>query len=1073
MTAIVDFAIKNWRLTIGVMIFMVMGGIYAMGKLALDADPDVPIPFINVQVVLPGVSPQDSQRLLIRPMETELKSIEGLKKMDGIAATSVANMVLEFTPSFDQAQAVSDVLEKVDRARADFPQQAREPIVEELNSATLPILVVNLYGDAPDRELQVRAKSLQQRLETIPAVLEASILGERERILEAVLDPASVESSGISFVEIGQAIASNNSLVTAGRIETNNGKFNIKLPGLIEDADDLANLVVRANPNGDIIRLKDIAIIREGFKDVETYTQFNGKRSIAIEISKRQGENIIETIDKVRVLLDDITTQPDWPDTILVETSQDQSLRIYDIVTSLFSSIVNAVVLVFIVCIAALGIRSALFVGWAIPASFLMSLFLFLIQGETMNMMIMFGLILSVGVLVDSAIVVIEYADRKLAEGLSRIEAFSLAGRRMFWPIVSSTATTLAAFIPFLFWDDVTGKYMSYFPITMIYVLSSSLIMALIFLPTMGALIGPKHVTKDVKKMKALSGQDGDPMSIGGLTGLYVKLIHFLVRFPSLVISAMVLIAVIIVMMFKASLGGETPKPVEFFTQDAGDQIYVLARARGNGTPGQDVKLAKEIEAMIDDIDGIQSIYTVAGADATGSSDGGNFRGPQAPDDTVVRIFTELAPFLERRASKDIIDDLRQAVANIPGVYTEIQAVPFGPPVGKDVLIQLSSNNSEELKAATRTVRSYVEGYEGLFEIDDTLPAAGIDWEFQVDREEAGRLGLNVTAIGAAIQFATDGALVGQYRPLSADEEVDIRVRYPSSSRDLKLLDTLRIITSSGAVPLSAVVKRVPTQREDKITRRDQQIVYEVRANTLPDYATNSIVSSLKSWLETPDLLPNSVSYKFLGQDEENAAAGKFFKAAGISIIFMMAIILLLQFNSFYHVFLTLLAVVLSLFGVILGLTFYPYISVILCCTGVTALVGIVVNNNIVLIDTYQLLTTAGYAPADAALRTAAQRLRPVLLTTITTIVGLMPLVLGWQADIFSGYFSTQGTMTSHVWAPISYVIVCGLGFATILTLVITPVLLAVPRMWKSDPLLTYYFKLAGNKPSTNPVAAE
>ena len=377
MTGIVDFAIKNWRMTIGIMLFMVFGGLYAIGQLSLDAEPDVPIPVINVQVVLPGVSPEDGQRLLIRPMETELKSVEGLKTMNGIASTSIGNMILEFNASFDQDQAITDVLEKVDRARADFPQEAREPIVEEINSATLPIIVVNLYGDAPDRELQLRAKDLQRRLESIPAILEANIIGERERILEAVIDPASIESSNIPFLDIAQAVASNNSLVTAGKLETENGKFNIKLPGLIEDPNDLAELVVRTNPNGSIIRLKDVGIVREGFKDVETYAQFNGQRSVSIEVSKRQGENIIETIEKVRGLIDTQTSAADWPETIQITMSQDRSEDIYEMVTSLSSSIINAVVLVFIVCIAALGLRSALFVGWAIPASFLMSCLLY------------------------------------------------------------------------------------------------------------------------------------------------------------------------------------------------------------------------------------------------------------------------------------------------------------------------------------------------------------------------------------------------------------------------------------------------------------------------------------------------------------------------------------------------------------------------------------------------------------------------------------------------------------------------------------------------------------------------
>ena len=1051
MIKIVDFAIENWRITIGIMLFMVIGGLHALTKLPLDAEPDIPVPFVNVQVILPGVSPEDSQRLLIRPMETELKSLEGLKQMDGVASNSAGSMILEFNASFDPDQTITEVLEKVDRARSEFPSEAREPIVEEINTATFPILVVNLHGDLPARELQRRAKSLQQQLESIPSILEANISGERERVLEAVLDPSRLESTGISFIEIAQAISSNNSLITAGKLETDNGKFNVKLPGLIEDSSDLSNLVVRTNPNGSVIRLEDIGTVREGFKDVETYAQFNGKSSVSIEISKRQGENIIQTLEKIRALVDEVKASPDWPETLNITFSQDRSEQIYEMVTSLSASIVNAIVLVFIVCIAALGLRSALFVGWAIPASFLMALFMFLIQGETMNMMIMFGLILSVGVLVDSAIVVVEYADRKLAEGLNRREAYALAGKRMFWPIVSSTATTLAAFLPFLFWDDVTGKYMAFFPKTMIFVLTASLVMAVIFLPTMGALIGPKKVTKNSEKMQALSGVDGDPTTLKGFTGLYVRSIKWLIRFPALVLTAMAIIATIILVNFSASLGGDNPKPVEFFTQDPGDRIFVIARARGNGTPDQDLILAKNIENRIADIEGIRSFYTIAGAGAVGSSSGGSaITGlNNIPSDAVVRIFTELHPFQDRPSSQTIIDELREAVQGIPGVYTEIQSLSFGPPIGKDLEIQLSSNDKAQLQKATQMVRRRLEAMDGLIDEEDSLPVAGVDWELQVDREEAGRLGLSIASIGSAVQFVTEGTLVGQYRPLDADEEVDIRVRYPSSSRDLKVLETLRVVTPRGSVPLSSVIKRVPIPREDVIARRDQKNVYVIKANTEENYATNLIVDELKTWLDEPDILPDNIEYRFLGQDEENAAAGAFFQTAAISILFMMGIILLLQFNSFYHVFLTLFAVILSLFGVILGLTFYSYVSVIMCGTGVFALAGIVVNNNIVLIDTYQRLTAAGYTAQDAAIRTAAQRLRPVLLTTITTIVGLMPLVLGWQADIFSGYFSTQGTSTSPIWAPISYVIVCGLGFATLLTLIITPVLLAAPTVWK------------------------
>ena len=1049
MNGIVGFSIRNWRMTMGIMVFAVLGGLLALGKLALDAEPDIPVPIINVRVVLPGVSPDDAQRLLIRPLETELKSIEGLKQMDGIAANSVAYMILEFNASFDADKAIQDVIEKVDKARAEFPLEAREPVIEEFNTATLPIITVNLFGDVPERELQNRGKDLQRRIEGISAVLEAKISGERIDVLEAELVPSLIESSKITFNEIAQAVAQNNSLITAGVLETDSGKFNVKLPGLIENTSDLSDLVIRSGEGGAIIRMADISKVRRGYKDINTYARFNGQTSVSIEVSKRQGENILETNEKVRNLVDSIVSQEDWPQTIKLAYSQDRSEYIIDMVESLSSSIINAVILVFIVCVAAIGLRSALFVGWAIPASFLIALFLFWVNGETINMMILFGLILSVGVLVDSAIVIIEYADRKLAEGLSRKEAFQVAGERMFWPIISSTATTLAAFIPLLFWDDVTGKFMSYFPLTMLYVLTASMFMALVFLPTMGALIGPKTIKKPSETLLALSGDGGDPLKTKGVTGVYVRLVNQLIKFPILVILGTGIILFLIVGTYKASMAGPPPKPVEFFTQTPSDQVYILARARGNTTPADDLAIGMDIERRIAGIEGIESVYTVAGAGAGGAGGGAaGLSGPSnVPTDTVAKIYTELLPFDDRRNVMEIMEDIRVAVANIPGVYTDVTAQSMGPPIGKDIGIELRSENVNDLLVAVRRVRAKLESIDGLFEIEDTLPLPGIEWQLDVKRAEAGRLGLDVGSIGAAVQLVTEGTLVGKFRPLDVDEEVDIRVRYPARSRDLNTLDKLRIQTQGGAVPLSTVTNRVAKPREDKIERRNQARVYEVLANTREGYATNIQVEAIKDWLNNEADLGSEIDIRFLGQEEENAAAAAFFQVAGMAIMLMMGVILLLQFNSFYHVFLTLSSVVLSVFGVLFGLTFYPYISMILTGTGVIALAGIVVNNNIVLIDTYQRLLVKGYDPVESAVRTAAQRLRPVFLTTLTTVVGLMPLILGWKADIFTGEFSTKGSATSEIWAPISYVIACGLGFATILTLIITPVFLAMPTV--------------------------
>ncbi|MGB6231177.1 MAG: efflux RND transporter permease subunit [Litorimonas sp.] len=1054
MERIVGFAIRAWRVTIGVLLFIIVGGFVAVNQLPLDAEPDIPVPFVNVRVVLPGVSPADAERLLIRPMETELKSIDGLKQMDAVAANNVAYIVLEFTPSFDQDQAVLDVQEAVDRARAEFPEEAREPVVEEVDTSSMPIFVVNLFGDVPERTLQNTAKELQQRIEGIPSVLAADIAGERTDLLEAVVDPTLLESAGITFDELAAAVSRNNSLITAGALETSNGQFNVKLPGLIEDADDLADLVVRTDQTGAVVRMSDIAVVRRTYKDAQTYARYNNNRSVSLEIKKRSGENILDTIKSVRAVVEDYQSSDDFPQTIQVEYSQDKSRYIIEMVSSLSSSIINAILLVFIVCLIALGVRSALFVGFAIPGSFLISLFIMWVQGETINMMILFGLILSVGVLVDSAIVIIEYADRKMAEGMKARDAYQTAGERMFWPIISSTATTLAAFAPLLFWETITGKFMAYFPLTMIYVLSASVLMALIFLPTIGAVIGdlrerfgsgPREA--DAQAL-ALAGEGGDPTKLTGVTGVYVRLVEKLIRFPLLLLGGVIGLCALIVVAFGASMSGPPPKPVEFFTQTPSDQVYVFIRARGNSTPEAKRDLALEVERRLNlaNIEGIEGVYAVAGQLGGGGARPDGLA--DEPGDAVVKILFQLEDFSDRRGVLEIMDDIRLAVADMPGVIPEVTAAGNGPPIGKDIGIEFSGRDRTAVAQATRVAEAYLRQMEGVIDIETTLPLPGVEWQLDVDREEAGRLGLDVNRIGQTVQFVTEGALVGYYRPLDNDEEVDIRIRLPESARDIRALDELRIQTPRGSVPLASVVERTAQPREDSIVRRNQAAVFEVKANTQDGFAPNVQVEELRDWLSSQAELPDGVDWRFLGQQEENAEAAAFGMAALVAILFMMSVILLLQFNSFYHVVLTLSAVVLSVFGVLLGLIFYPYVSMVLTMTGVIALMGIVVNNNIVLIDTYQRLLERGSDPVDAAIRTAAQRLRPVVLTTITTVVGLMPLVIGFDADVTTGHFDPRGSGTSDIWKPLSYALVCGLSFATVLTLVLTPALLAAPHVW-------------------------
>ncbi|MEL6226432.1 MAG: efflux RND transporter permease subunit, partial [Pseudomonadota bacterium] len=522
MNQLIDGAIDKARMVMVILVFALIAGTATYIGLPKEADPEIPVPFVSVTVPLEGVSPEDAERLIVRPAETQLQTLDGLKQMDSIAAEGVGQVILEFGISFDADQAILDVREKVDLAERDFPEDAQEPIVTEINTSLFPILVVNLYGNVPERALYRAARDLQEDLEALSGVLEARIQGEREEVLELVVDPAKLESYNLSFTEILNTVTANNQLVPAGRIDTGGGRFPVKVPGLIKTAEDALTLPLRQSGDA-VVTLSDVADVRRTFKDREVYAQFNGKPALGVQIIKRSGENILTTVDDVKEVL--ATAQETWPAALKADITSDQSYYIKSQVAQLQASIVTAVILVMIVVVAALGLRSAGLVGLAIPSSFVMSFLLLGVAGLTINTMVMFGMLIAVGILVDGAIVVVEYADRKMAEGEDRKTAYAMAAKRMFWPIVASNATTLAAFVPFLFWDSLVGKFMSYLPLTLIFVLVSSLVMALIFLPVVGSLIGGRAGGDDTDdNLAALSGAEGDPTQATGWLGGYVRL---------------------------------------------------------------------------------------------------------------------------------------------------------------------------------------------------------------------------------------------------------------------------------------------------------------------------------------------------------------------------------------------------------------------------------------------------------------------------------------------------------------------------------------------------------------------
>jgi len=1052
-TRIIDAAFSRMRVVMTAFLLIIVFGFGAYQSIPREAEPDITAPFVLVTLPLPGISPEDGERLLVRPTELELQSIEGLKQMDAIAYDGSAQIVLEFLTTIDLDQAVLDVREAVDRAKAEYPDNAEEPVVTEFNLQNqFPILTVVLFGDAPERTIYQTAKRLEDRLDSISGVLEANLTGAREELLEIIVDPRVLESYGLTETEVINAVNANNELVTAGSINQEDGQFAIKAPGLIKSADDLASIPVRANGDN-IVTIGDIAEARRTFKDRTGHALFNGQPAIGVEISKRTGSNIVETIEEARAAVEDEARF--WPASVQYEFIGDQAVIVQDNLQGLTSSVMTAILLVMIVVVAALGMRSAIMVGIAIPTTFLMGFLLLTVFGYTLNMMVMFGLILAVGMLVDGAIVIVEYADRRMGEGASRRTAYLEASKRMFWPVMTSTATTLAAFVPFLFWQDIPGEFMKFLPLTLIFVLTSSLIVALVILPVIGTLFGlPKWmktklgvIGKTEGPAKQYEVDEVDPTTVGGPVAVYARFMTSVVRRPLMVMAGAGVVIFICVNSFSAAA-----PDVEFFIRDDNEQINLLVLGRGNLSADQKIEVSKRVAQRVESHPAIEHIYIQTGPALS--------RNNELPAETIGQVGVDLVDYSERQHSRVVLEEFRDMVKDIPGFLVEVRQREGGPPIGKDVQVEITSASFEAMFDAAKKARAFVEsattevnGMEVPVYMDqeDSLPLPGIEWSMEVDRELAGRYGLSVQQAGAALQFVTDGLLIDKYRPDDSDDEIDIRVRYPEDDRNIFALDAVRIQTASGSVPLSNFVTREAKPQLDRVVRRDGRRIVEVKANGNTRIAGHEVsqdqaISEMKTWLES-GALGDDVQWVMRGADEETAAAASFFQAAMAAAMFMIAIILLLEFNSFYHAALTLSAVILSVLGVLLGIALSgQYISIIMTGTGIVALAGIVVNNNIVLIDTYQYLRRKGLKVEDAVVRTAAQRIRPVLLTTATTILGLLPMVFELNVNFAAGTI-THGSKTSDWWVLLSSAVVYGLAFSTILTLVLTPVMLAAPTM--------------------------
>ncbi|MEO5806081.1 efflux RND transporter permease subunit [Devosia sp.] len=1027
------------RVVLTVMALLLLAGFSAYITLPKESFPAIDIPYFYVSVSQTGVSPRDAEQLLAKPIEDRVKEIDGLENYSTTSTTGHASVFLEFNVNANKDKALSDIRAKLDGISGELPDDATEPTVTEISFSDTPSISVAVYGNVPERELVRRAKDLQDELENIKDVQSVKISGSRDEVLEVTIDLNRLETYGLTAAQLFDALAKNNMVVPGGTLDTGKGSFNVEVPGLIKNAQDIYSLPLKTS--GDtVVTFGDVANITKTFEDATSYAHVNGQPAITLGVVKKLGTNVINVSDEVRAKTTEFVKS--WPTGIQTSFLIDQADTTKGLFRSLEAAVLTAVALVMITCVATLGVRPALMIGMSIPISFMIAFLVVQMLGMTINMMIMFGLVLAVGVLVDDPIVVVEYAERKLQEGVPKKEAFIMAAKKMFVPVAGATFTTLGAFVPLLFWPGIIGKFMSYLPIIVIVVMIASLVSALIFMPIIGAFIASSHV--DEKSREAadivMYADKFDPKKVKGLTGVYVRTMAHLMHQPILTLGiGFTLVAI----MFYAYISHPTGS--EAFPASEPEFGTVNVVARGNYSPIEIRDMLVEVEDQLLQVQGIQDVIMSFGGQ-------GGFGGGSAPPDTIGSFNLQLVTYKDRVKAEQIFQEIRKRVAGISGLQVQIAAEENGPPAGKAVNLRVESTVYDDLAPTVAKLRDYVQNQLGnTIDVEDGRPSPGIDWEVTIDRVEAAKYGIGVRELSPYVQLVTSGVKLGSYRPDDGGDELDIRVRLPKAERTFDALDSLRIVTAQGLIPVSNFITRTAVPKVANIARRNGVYAMTVAANLEPGFASDDKIKQLKAW-EATQTWPSTVKIVYGGAAEQVDDTNAFIVSAFGAAMFLIFFVLLLEYNSFYQVLVTLSTVIMSLAGVLLGMLVTGMsFSAIMTGLGIVALAGIVVKNGIVLIDTYNHYNRdEKVEPVKAMLITTAQRVRPVLLTATVTALGVIPMAMNVEFDFIRREIVVGGIAGSW-FIHLSAALVSGLFVSTALTLIMVPVMVVAPNVLKGQ----------------------
>ncbi len=1064
-----DTAVRNSTTVLVLALIILVFGVFCYRELPRESAPDITVPYVFVSTNYRGVSPTDMETAVTVEIEKKLKGIDGVKKIRSVSSEGLSQITIEFVTGTDIDRAVQDVKDKVDEAKNELPTDLEEdPAVFEVNISEMPIVVFSLSGTCGLATLKEIADDLQDDIEAIPGVLEAEVTGGLEREIRVEVFPDKLAYYGLSIPMLQRVVEAENQNTSGGAIRMGDGRFQLRVPGEFRTPAEIYTLVVGTH-DGQPVYLKDVARVVDGFKEETSRSRLDGRQAVNIAVKKRAGENIIAITEEIDRRIEE--RRAGWPaDTEIVKV-MDQSTDIKAMVADLENNILSGLLLVVVVLFFAMGFRNAFLVSLAIPFSMLLSFAVLYAMGITLNMVVLFSLTLALGMLVDNAIVIVENIYRYMEQGVGRMEAAMRATSEVAYPVIGSTATTLVAFAPMLFWPGIMGEFMRFLPLTLIITLSSSLFVALVVNPALGSLFmrvksappaaGPPLTAEEM----AAAGER--PIEIRGrLLSSYAATLGFTLRHPLVTLGFAFAGLVLLFEVWMLAVGIE--KPVEFFPDIQPKSMYVNLDV----PEGADIDFIDRIMRRIElavagapqaaavDEDSYQQAMaakehdSARGGTITGPSDlanvrniyvkavaaagGGSLFEANAPNHVGVR-FIDIED--RQSSSSETMEEIRRRVAGIPGGRITVAAQEEGPPTGPPINIEISGDDLRILGELGKQVRSAIERVPHVEDIRDDFVEGTPSVRVRVDRQKAALFGLSTDAIGFALKTAYNGLEVSSFR--EGDQDYDITVQLAEADR--RVVDVLRELMipapSGEMVPLSTLARVEYGGSIGDIARIDNQRVVTVKANVDETKTTGAVARAQAEALLASFPLPPGYRLVFTGENEDQQESEEFLSQAFVVACFLIFLVLVSQFNSVSKPFIIMTAVILSLGGAFLGLALFrqPF-GIIMTGVGVISLAGVVVNNAIVLIDYTNKLKARGLETGEAIIAAGATRLRPVVLTAVTTILGLVPMVTGVSFD-FRNFSISWVSESSQWWRSMAVVVIFGLLIATVLTLVVVPTL--------------------------------